>query len=87
VAGAVTREGLHVSVTRGREAICIFVPDRAAFLDAAGLKSEVRMSALEFARQHRLGTGLRATLARGWQHLQHMRAFIAGVSNRREQRE
>ncbi|MDI1251517.1 MAG: AAA family ATPase, partial [Lacunisphaera sp.] len=80
VAGAASREGLYVSATRGRESVRLFVPDRAAFLDAAGLKSEARMSALEFTRQHRLGTGLRATLARGWQHLQHMRAVITGVS-------
>jgi conjugative relaxase-like TrwC/TraI family protein len=79
VAGAVSREGLYVSATRAREDIRIFVPDRAAFLDAAGLKSEARMSAMEFARQHRLGTGLRATLARGWQHLQHMRAVITKI--------
>ncbi len=50
VAGAVSREGLYVSATRGRAGIRIFVPDREAFLDAAGLRSEARMSALEFAR-------------------------------------
>ncbi|MDI1248575.1 MAG: AAA family ATPase, partial [Lacunisphaera sp.] len=80
VAGAASREGLYVSATRGRESVRIFVPDRAGFLDGVGLKSEARMSAVEFARQHRLGTGLRATLARGWQHLQHMRAVIMGIS-------
>ena len=80
LAGAVSREGLYVSATRGREGVRIFVPDRAAFLDAAGLKSEARMSATEFARRHRLQTGLRATLARGWRHLQHMRAIIARIS-------
>ena len=80
LAGAVSREGLYVSATRGREGVRIFVPDRAAFLDAAGLKSEARMSATEFARRHRLQTGLRATLARGWRHLQHMRAVIARIS-------
>jgi conjugative relaxase-like TrwC/TraI family protein len=71
VAGAVSREGLYVSATRGREGIKIFVPDREAFLTAAGLKTEARMSATEFARQYRLQTGLRATLARGWRHWQH----------------
>jgi hypothetical protein len=50
IAGAMSREGLYVSTTRGREAIRIFVPDREAFLDAAGLTSEARTSALEFAR-------------------------------------
>ncbi|HRG57069.1 MAG TPA: hypothetical protein PLG56_13570, partial [Lacunisphaera sp.] len=79
VAGAVSREGLYVSATRAREGIRIFVPDRTAFLDAAGLKSEARLSAMEFARQHRLGTGLCATLARGWRHLQHMRAVITKI--------
>ena len=76
VAGAVSREGLYVSATRGREGIRIFVPDRAAFLMAVGLRSEARMSATEFARQHRIQTGLRATLARGWRHLQWMRARV-----------
>jgi hypothetical protein len=50
LAGANSREGLYVSATRGREGIRIFVPDREAFLAAAGLRSEARMSALEFAR-------------------------------------
>jgi len=50
VAGASSREGLYVSATRGRESIRVFVPDREAFLDAAGLKSEARISALEFSR-------------------------------------
>jgi len=77
VAGAISREGLYVSATRGREAIRIFVPDRAAFLDAAGLRSEARTSATEFVRRHRLQTGLRATLARGWRHLQYLRAAFA----------
>ena len=50
IAGAVSREGLYVSATRGREGIRIFVPDRETFLDTAGLKSEARVSALEFLR-------------------------------------
>ena len=50
-----SREGLYVSATRGREAIRVFVPDRAAFLDVAELKHEVRMSALEFERQRITG--------------------------------
>jgi ATP-dependent exoDNAse (exonuclease V) alpha subunit len=76
VAGAISREGLYVSATRGREGIRIFVPDRAAFLTAVGLRSEARISATEFARQHRIQTGLRATLARGWRHWQWMRAAV-----------
>lgn len=50
IAGAISREGLYVSATRGREAIRVFVSDREAFLDATSLKSEARMSALEFVR-------------------------------------
>lgn len=51
VAGAISQEGLYVSATRGRESIRVFVPDRGEFLRAAGLRSEARMSALEFMRQ------------------------------------
>lgn len=50
IAGAVSREGLYVSATRGREGIRIYVPDREVFLDMTGLKSDARMSALEFLR-------------------------------------
>lgn len=78
VAGAVSHEGLYVSTTRGHEGIRVFVPDRAAFLTAVGLRSEARMSATEFVRQHRIQTGLRATLKRGWRHLQWMRARVIG---------
>ncbi len=77
LAGAISREGLYVSATRGREAIRVFVPDREAFLDAAGLKSEARMSALEFERQRAMGMDLRSVLARGWRHLRHVHACIA----------
>ena len=77
VAGAVSREGLYVSATRGREAIRIYVSDREGFLGAAGLRSEERTSAIEFARRYHPETGLRATLARGWRHLQHLRAAFA----------
>ncbi|MDP3073055.1 MAG: MobF family relaxase [Opitutaceae bacterium] len=82
VAGAISREGLYVSATRGREGIRVFVPDREAFLDAAGLRSEARMSALEFVRQHALGTDLRSVLARGWRHLMHVRACFLAVNPR-----
>ena len=80
VAGAISREGLYVSATRGREAIRMFVPDREAFLAGAELRSETRLSAMEFVRQHALGTDLRSVLARGWRHLLHVRArFAAGL--------
>jgi hypothetical protein len=72
VAGAVSREGLYVSATRGRESIRIFVPDRPAFLAAAGLKLEARLSAVEFARRSMFGTDLRSVLARGWRQLLHV---------------
>jgi len=50
VAGVMSREGLYVSATRGREAIRIFTSDREQFLSAAGLRSEARVSATEFVR-------------------------------------
>jgi conjugative relaxase-like TrwC/TraI family protein len=77
LAGAMSREGLYVSATRGREAIRVFVPDRATFLEAGGLRTEARMSALEFVRQHALGIDLRSVLSRGWRHLLHVRAVFA----------
>ena len=78
VAGATSQEGLYVSATRGREGIRVFVPDREAFLGAGGLRSEARMSALEFMRQHALGTDLASVMARGWRHLMQVRAhFLA----------
>jgi conjugative relaxase-like TrwC/TraI family protein len=74
LAGAVSREGLYVAATRGRESVRIFVPDREAFLDAAGLRSEARTSALEFTRSFR--PALRPFLARAWNYLQQARAQI-----------
>lgn len=82
LAGPISHEGLYVSATRGREAICVFVPDREAFLDAAGLKSEARMSALEFERQRAMGMDLRSVLARGWRHLLHVHACITMLVRR-----
>lgn len=79
IAGAMSREGLYVSATRGRESIRIFVPDREAFLAATGLKSEARMSAVEFMRQRALGMGLSSVVARGWGHLQYVRAHCAAL--------
>ena len=78
VAGAISQEGLYVSATRGREGIRIFVPDREAFIHASGLRSEVRMSAMEFMRQHARGTDLGSVMARGWRHLMQVRAHFLG---------
>ena len=74
LAGAATREGLYVAATRGRESVRIFIPDREAFLDAAGLRSEARTSALEFTRSIR--PELRSNLARAWNYLQQVRTQI-----------
>jgi conjugative relaxase-like TrwC/TraI family protein len=46
-----SREGLYVSATRGRETIRIFTADKPALLATARLQSENRISATEFARQ------------------------------------
>ena len=46
-----SRQGLYVSATRGRENIQIFTADKRALLTAAQLLSEDRTSATEFARQ------------------------------------
>jgi len=85
LAGAASREGLYVAATRGRESIRIFVPNREDFLDAAGLRSEARTSALEFTRSIR--PELRSHLARAWNYLQQvraqMRAFLAGQPDAR----
>jgi hypothetical protein len=74
LAGAASREGLYVAATRGRESVRIFVPDREDFLDAAGLRSEARTSALEFTRSFR--PDLRTHLARAWNYLQLVRAQV-----------
>ena len=87
VAGAISMEGLYVSATRGRVGIRVFVPDRERLLAAPGLKSEVRMSALEFVRQHALGTDLRSVLARGWRHLLHVRRCFLAIHPPRLARE
>ena len=74
LSGAASREGLYVAATRGRESVRIFVPDREDFLDAAGLRSEARTSALEFTRSIR--PELRTHLARAWNYLQQVRAQV-----------
>ncbi len=76
MAGAASREGLYVAATRGRESVRIFVPDREAFLDAAGLRSEARTSALEFTRHREIRPAFRSHLARAWSYLQQVRAQI-----------
>jgi hypothetical protein len=81
LAGAASREGLYVSATRGRESVRIFVPDRREFLDAAGLRSETRTSALEFARHLRVREGLLSHLARAWGYLQHVRTQVTAYLN------
>ena len=50
MANPITREGLYVSATRGRERIRIFTSDRPSLLEAARLRSEERMSGMEFSR-------------------------------------
>ena len=87
VAGAISVEGLYVSATRGREGIRVFVPDRERLLAAAGLRSEARMSALEFVRQHALATDLQSVLARGWRHLSHVRKCFQEIHPPRQARE
>jgi conjugative relaxase-like TrwC/TraI family protein len=80
MAGAASREGLYVSATRGREAVRVFVPDRDAFLEGAGLRSEKRLSATEFARRQLVGLDLLALLARGWRHLQRIRQLTTATA-------
>ncbi len=76
LAGAATREGLYVAATRGRESVRIFVPDREQFLDAAGLRSEARTSAMEFTRHREIRPAFRSHLVRAWSYLQQVRAQI-----------
>jgi hypothetical protein len=77
LAGAASREGLYVSATRGRESVRIFVPDRREFMDATGLRSEARTSALEFARHLRVRQGLLSHLVRAWGYIQHVRTRLS----------
>ena len=76
LAGAASREGLYVAATRGRESVRIFVPDREQFLDAAGLRSEARTSAIEFTRHREIQPVFRSHLVRAWSYLQQVRAQI-----------
>ncbi len=85
MAGAASHEGLYVSATRGRESVRIFVPDREAFLDATGLRSERRISALEFTRTIR--PAIRTHLASAWRYLElvraKLRAYVAAFPDAR----
>lgn len=74
LAGATSREGLYVATTRGRESVRIFVGDREGFLDAAGLRTEARTSALEFCRS--LRPAVLSRLARAWTYLQQVRMLV-----------
>lgn len=77
IAGAATREGLYVSSTRGREGIRVFVPDREAFREATQLRSEARMSALEFMQHSSIRPALRPMLLRAWHYLQQVRSKVS----------
>ncbi|MBI5693761.1 MAG: relaxase domain-containing protein [Verrucomicrobia bacterium] len=79
LAGAASHEGLYVSATRGREGVRVFVADREAFLEGVGLRSENRLSAMEFVRRQLVGLDLRALLTRGWRHLQRVRQLAAST--------
>jgi conjugative relaxase-like TrwC/TraI family protein len=76
LAGAASCEGLYVAATRGRESVRIFVPDREQFLDAVGLRSEARTSAIEFIRHRSIHPTLRNHLARAWSYLQYVRTRV-----------
>lgn len=54
VAGVMSRQGLYVSASRGRESAAFYTPDKETFLESAGVRSEERESALEFAREAEL---------------------------------
>ena len=77
IAGAASREGLYVAAPRGRESVRIFVSDREQFLDAQGLRSEARTSALEFTRHQTLPARFKPYLTRAWNYLQNMRNQIS----------
>jgi len=51
---------------------------------AALLQNDARPSAMEFVRQHALGTDLRSVLARGWRHLLHVRVYFAASLSSQE---
>jgi conjugative relaxase-like TrwC/TraI family protein len=78
VAGVMSKQGLYVSASRGREAVTFYTPHKETFLESAGAHSEERESALEFAREAELEQAM------GADRLSLMRAVIeAGTGNYR----
>jgi conjugative relaxase-like TrwC/TraI family protein len=51
VAEVLSKQGLYVSASRGREKVTFYTPNRDRFLETAGIRSEQRQSATEFARE------------------------------------
>jgi ATP-dependent exoDNAse (exonuclease V) alpha subunit len=74
--GALSREGMYVSATRGREAIRIFVTDRERFLDTLTLRSESRTSALEFAQHCGIRSTVRTYIANASRYLEQVRVAV-----------
>jgi hypothetical protein len=72
-----SREGLYVSATRGRETIKVFTSDKVSLLAAAQLRSEDRTSATEFARQSGIKAGGNL-LAKRKGTLHDLKAMMAG---------
>ncbi len=54
VAGVMSKQGLYVSASRGRESVTFYTPDKAEFVADMNLRSEERQSALEFSREAKL---------------------------------
>jgi len=54
VAGVMSKQGLYVSASRGRESVTFYTPDKAEFVAGLNLRSEERQSALEFSREAKL---------------------------------
>jgi conjugative relaxase-like TrwC/TraI family protein len=54
VAGVMSKQGLYVSASRGRESVTFYTPDKAEFVGDMNLRSEERQSALEFSREAKL---------------------------------
>jgi conjugative relaxase-like TrwC/TraI family protein len=51
VAGVMSKQGLYVSASRGRESVTFYTPNKEAFVEDVDLRSEERQSALEFSRE------------------------------------
>ncbi len=80
VAGVMSKQGLYVSASRGRESATFYTPDLESFLETAGLRSEERQSALEFSREARITLGasrlalLRKLFETGWEDSRELAA-------------